>query len=86
MQEEKQAASHRVAQMATKLGADGAIVTTDVRGQRMVETMMTIEACERAGVKADFLAEEEYPEGGSAPPLITTVPVPQAMVSTGTGG
>ncbi len=86
MQEEKQAASHRVAQMAAKLGADGAIVTTDVRGQRMVETTMTIEACEKAGVKTVFLTEEEDPEGGSAPPLITTVPELQTMVSTGTGG
>ena len=86
MQEEKEAASVRVAEIARMLGADGAIVTTDVRGQRMVETMMTIEACEQAGIKTVFLTEEEDPEDGSAPPFITTAPQLEAVVSTGTGG
>lgn len=86
MQEEKQAASHRVAHMAKTLGAEGAIVTTDVRGQRMVETILTIDACEKAGITCVFLTEEEDPEDGAAPPLITTTPELKAMVSTGTGG
>ena len=86
MQEEKQAASNRVAEIARMLGAEGAIVTTDVRGQRMVETMLTIEACEKAGIKTVFLTEEEDPEDGSAPPFITTAAELEAIVSTGTGG
>ncbi len=86
MQEEKQAASHRVAHMAKQLGAEGAIVTTDVRGQRMVETILTIDACEKAGIQCVFLTEEEDPEDGAAPPLIITTPELRAMVSTGTGG
>ena len=86
MQEEKQAASNRVAEMATMLGAEGAIVTTDARGQRMVETILTIEACEKAGINTVFLTEEEDPEDGSAPPFITTTPELEAVVSTGTGG
>ncbi len=86
MQEEKQAASSRVARIAELLGAKGAIVTTDVRGQRMVETMLTIQALERAGIKTVFLSEEEDPEDGGAPPFITFVPELVATVSTGTGG
>ncbi len=86
MQEEKHATSARVARIAQMLGAQGAIVTTDVRGQRMVETMLTIQALERAGVKTVFLSEEEDPEDGGAPPFITFVPELSRVVSTGTGG
>ena len=64
----------------------GAVITTDVRGQRLVETMLTIQACEQEGIKVVFLSEEEDPEGGAAPPFLTFVPELEAVVSTGTGG
>jgi len=86
MQEEKAAVSGRVARTASLLGASGAVITTDVRGQRMVETMLTIQACEQEGIKVVFLSEEEDPEGGAAPPFLTFVPELEAVVSTGTGG
>ena len=78
--------SNRVARTASLLGASGAVITTDVRGQRMVETMLTIQACEQEGIKVIFLSEEEDPEGGAAPPFLTFVPELEAVVSTGTGG
>ncbi|MDP6800598.1 MAG: glycine/sarcosine/betaine reductase component B subunit [SAR202 cluster bacterium] len=86
MQEEKAAVSGRVARTAKMLGAEGAIITTDVRGQRMVETMLTIQACEQEGIKVVFMSEEEDPEDGKAPPFLTSVPELSAVVSTGTGG
>lgn len=86
MQEEKAAVSGRVARTAKMLGADGAIITTDVRGQRMIETMLTIQACEQEGIKVVFMSEEEDPEDGKAPPFLTFVPEAKAVVSTGTGG
>ncbi len=86
MELEKEAVSNRAARIAKMLGADGAIVTTDVRGQRMVETMLTIQACERMGVKVVFLSEEEDPEEGTAPPFLNAVPELEVTVSTGTGG
>lgn len=86
MEIEKQSVSSRVARIAKMLGAQGVIVTTDVRGQRMVETMLTIQACEQAGLKTVFLSEEEDPEEGTAPPFLNWVPELEATVSTGTGG
>ena len=86
MESEKEAVSARAARTAKMLGASGAIITTDVRGQRMIETMLTIQACEREGIKVVFLTEEEDPEGGTAPPFLTWVDELETTVSTGTGG
>jgi glycine reductase len=86
MESEKESVSSRVARLARILGADGAIVTTDVRGQRMVETMLTIQACEREGIDVVFMSEEEDPEEGGAPPFLTWVQELETVVSTGTGG
>jgi hypothetical protein len=40
----------RAARLALAVGAQGAIVTTNGRGQRFVETILTVQALERAGV------------------------------------
>lgn len=86
MESEKEAVSSHVARVAKMLGAEGAIVTTDVRGQRMIETMLTIQACEREGIDVVFMSEEEDPEDGGAPPFLTWVQELETVVSTGTGG
>lgn len=82
---EKQLMADRAAQIAAKLGAHGAIVTTNIRGQRFTETILTVQACERAGVKAVLITEEEDDEDGTAPPLLFTKPEVVSVVSTGTG-
>ena len=82
---QKQLMANRAAQIASMLGADGAIVTTTIRGQRFVEAILGIQACERAGVKTVFITEEEDNENGTAPPLLTTTPEVVAVVSTSTG-
>jgi glycine reductase complex component B subunit alpha and beta len=83
---EKELMANRAAQLAVDVGARGAIVTTNVRGQRFVETMLTVQALEKAGVKTVLLTEEEDNEDGTAPPLLVSSPEVVATVSTGTGG
>ena len=67
------------------MGADGAIVTNDVRGRRFVDSVRTIEAFERLGIQTVFVTEEEDNEGGGAPPFLYHPPEMAAIVSTGTG-
>jgi dihydropteroate synthase len=64
---------------------DGVVVTNDVRGQRFLEAILTVQACEQAGIKVVFLTEEEDNEDGTAPPLLVSVPELKAAVSAGTG-
>lgn len=85
-QAEKQLMANRAAQMAKDIGASGAIVTTNQRGQRFVETVMTVQALEKAGVDAVLMTEEEDNENGSAPPLLMSAPEIATAVSLGTGG
>ena len=80
---EKQFAATRVGELAAMLGAQGAIITVDVRGNRFIEAIYGLQACERRGVKAVLLTVEEPSEGGQAPPLIFSTPEVQAVVSCG---
>ena len=79
-------AAERAALMAKRLGAAGAIVTTDLRGQRFLETALTVQACERQGIATVLLTEEEDNEAGTAPPLLVSFPEVTSIVSSGTGG
>lgn len=82
---EKEVFAHRIAELALALGAAGAIVTIDLRGARFVETVLAVQALERAGVKTVFLTVEETSEDGLAPPLLLSVPEVVAVVSCGDG-
>lgn len=82
---EKEVRSNRVAEMAKMIGAQGAIVASDARGYRHEDVMLTIKACEKAGIKTVFLTMEEDSEEGLARPLIVTTPELVAVVSTGRG-
>ena len=84
-QSEYRVVADRTAHLATQLKVDGAIITTDIRGQRWVGTMLTLSACEQAGIKAVLLTEEEDNENGAAPPFLFTPPEFRSAVSTGTG-
>lgn len=85
-QAEKEMAADRLAHLASALGAQGAVLTTDIRGQRFVETILGVQACERAGIKTVLLTPEEDDEDGVAPPLLITASEVVSVVSTGTGG
>ena len=64
------------AKVAGELGADGAIVTTDAGGNSHTDTMLTVRACEQAGIRAVALVAEM---GG----LTDHVPEADAIVSVG---
>ncbi len=82
---QKELMGHHAAFMATSVGAEGAVISPNWRGQRFLDTILVLQACERAGIKTVMLTEEEDNEDGSAPPLLTSAPEVRAVVSTGTG-
>jgi sarcosine reductase len=82
---EKEVFAHRIAALARALGAQGAIVTVDLRGARFVETILSVQALERVGIKTVLLTLEETSEDGLAPPLLLSVPELVAVVSCGDG-
>ncbi len=85
LQSEKELMAQRAALLAKRLGASGAIVTTNYRGQRFLETALTVQALERIGIATVLLTEEEDNENGAAPPLLVSVPEMASVVSAGTG-
>jgi hypothetical protein len=82
---EKEVFAHRIAELARALGAQGAIVTVDLRGARFVETVLSVQALERVGIKTVLMTLEETSEDGLAPPLLLSVPELVSVVSCGDG-
>ena len=56
--EDKQRAATAAAEAAVGLGADGAVVTTDAGGNSHTDTMLTVRACEQAGVRTTTIVAE----------------------------
>lgn len=80
----KQVTALCAAQMAKLLKADGAIVTrTVMSGANLVDVMLTVQACEKKGLKTVFLTPEWGGRDGTEPPFVFTVPEADAIVSTG---
>ncbi|MFN8523479.1 MAG: glycine/sarcosine/betaine reductase component B subunit [Chloroflexota bacterium] len=84
-QAEMELIAERDAQLATLLGASGAIVTTNLRGRRFVDTVAAVKACEAEGLNTVLVTEEEDDEGGTATPLLINDRDIVSAVSTGTG-
>ncbi len=71
-------------QLARLLGADGAIVTrTSPSGANFIDVMLTVQACERKGVKTVLMTPEWGGREGTELPLVFYVPEANAMVTTG---
>jgi glycine reductase len=79
----KEMAANQAAKLARRLGADGAIVTWLGAGNAFIDTMLAVQACERAGVKTVLLTYEQPGVKGIDPPFMFTVPEADAIVSTG---
>lgn len=80
----KQVAAALTSQMARLLGADGAIITKITSsGNSFIEVMLTVQGCEKKGVKTVLLTPEWGGSKGTQTPLIFYVPEATAMVSTG---
>jgi glycine reductase len=73
---DKERAAMLAAKLAGELGADGVIVTTDAGGNSHTDTMLTVRACERSGIRTVAVVAEM---GG----LTDWVPEADAIVSVG---
>jgi glycine reductase len=71
------------AKVARSLGADGAIVTTEGGGNSHTDTMLTVRACERLGIRATALVCEMADPDSTAPGLTDHVPEADCLVSVG---
>jgi sarcosine reductase len=81
---DKQAAAACASQMAKLLGADGAIITRQTAsGANMEDVMLTVQACERKGIKTVLITPEHSGAEGTELPLMVYVPEATAMISTG---
>jgi glycine reductase complex component B subunit alpha and beta len=79
----KQLAADRAAQVAGELGADGAIVTTDAGGNSHTDTMLTVRACERAGIRTAVVVAEQNDPEATDPALVDWVPEADCVISVG---
>lgn len=84
-EDEMRLSGNRAAHAAKLLGAQGAIITNNIRGRRFVDSIRTIQACEHVGIRTVFVSEEEDNENGEAPAFLFHPTEMGAVVSTGTG-
>jgi glycine reductase len=80
---DKQRAADAAAAVALELGADAAIVTTDAGGNSHTDTMLTVRACERAGIRTAVIVAEQNDPDATDPALVDWVPEADCVVSAG---
>jgi sarcosine reductase len=81
--EDKQRVAEAAALCAAELEADGAIVTTDGGGNSHTDSMLTVRALERAGIRAAVIVAEQNDPASTEPALVDWVPEADCIVSTG---
>lgn len=81
--EDKQRAATAAAEAAAGLGADGAIVTTDAGGNSHTDVMLTVRACEEAGVRTTAIVAEMADPDSTSSGLTDWVPEADSIVSAG---
>jgi glycine reductase complex component B subunit alpha and beta len=81
--DDKQRAAEAAAARAAELGADGAIVTTDGGGNSHTDSMLTVRALERAGIKTAVIVAEQNDPASTEAALVDWVPEADCIVSTG---
>jgi len=80
----KQVTAASASQMARLLKADGAVVTRiGPSGNNFIDVMLTVQACERKGVRTVLITPEWGGGEGTEIPLVFYVPEASAMVTTG---
>lgn len=80
----KQVTAAMTSQMARLLGAQGAIFTRMTEsGNNLMDVMLTVQACERKGIRAVFVTPEYSGNDGTEPPMAFATPEATGMVSTG---
>jgi glycine reductase len=81
--EDKQRAAAAAAEAAAGLGAAGAIVTTDAGGNSHTDVMLTVRACEEAGIRTTAIVAEMADPDSTSSGLTDWVPEADSIVSTG---
>ncbi len=81
--DDKQRAATAAAEAALTLGADGAIVTTDAGGNSHTDVMLTVRACEEAGVRTTAIVAEMADPGSTSSGLTDWVAEADSIVSAG---
>jgi glycine reductase len=80
----KQVTAACASQMARLLKADGAVITRiGPSGNNFIDVMLTVQACERKGVRTVFMTPEWGGREGTELPLIFYVPEASAIITTG---
>ncbi len=80
----KQVTAAMTSQMARLLGADGAVTARfTTSGANYIDVMLTVQACERKGIKTVFITQEWGGRDGTEPLQLFYVPEATALVSTG---
>ena len=80
----KEVIAHNAAQLATTLGAEGALITWLGSGNAFVDVMLTLRACEQRGIESVLVTYEYGGKEGVDSPLLFYVEEANAVVSTGT--
>ena len=81
--DDKQRAAEAAARLAVEIGADGVIVTTDAGGNSHTDSMLTVRACERAGVRTVVIVAEQVDPADAEPGLVDWVSEANCIVSVG---
>jgi glycine reductase complex component B subunit alpha and beta len=81
--DDKQRAASAAAEAAVGLGADGVVVTTDAGGNSHTDVMLTVRACEQAGVRTTAIVAEMADPDSTGSGLTDWVPEADSIVSAG---
>ncbi|MGH2995464.1 MAG: glycine/sarcosine/betaine reductase component B subunit [Gaiellaceae bacterium] len=81
--EDKQRAAEAAARLTVDLGADGAVVTTDAGGNSHTDSMLTVRALERAGIRTVVIVAEQNDPASTEPALVDWVPEADSIASAG---
>ena len=79
----KEVVAHNAARLARSLGANAVLLTWLGSGNAFVEMMLTIQACERLGIKTTLVTYEYGGKDGVDSPLLFYAEEADAVVSTG---
>ena len=81
--EGKRENARRIAQLAKEAGMEGILITQEGGGHADVDLMLTVDACEAAGIPTVMLTNEIAGPEGTLPPLTAVSQRADAVVTTG---
>ncbi|MBI2360531.1 MAG: hypothetical protein HYV04_16785 [Deltaproteobacteria bacterium] len=79
----KEVIAHNTARLVQAMGAGGVLITWLGGGNAFVDVMLTIQACEKLGIKTALVTYELGGKDGIDAPLLHYVPEATAIISTG---